>query len=199
MSYLVLCQKCFKLHKTFTGCSRQPKEIKIIPNLEVEFKVGHDSVQNFKFKPEMVKISGKDSILKTIDSVSTVFKNFTNVSDTLSGEIQLKTDDFKSVNFFRTEVEYLLNVDRFTEGKVKVPIKVVNLPPNAEVTTFPKTVEIIFKTSLSNFEKIDKNDFTVECRYDENLDFMIPKVVKHPKLLKHLNLNINKVDYLIKR
>lgn len=175
------------------------KSIKVIPDFQIEFKVGYDSVQNFKFKPNRVKISGKDSILNTVDSVSTVFKSFSNVSDTLSGEIQLKTDDFKSVNFFTNEVEYLLNVDRFTEGKVQVPIKVVNLPPNAEVTTFPKTVEISFKTSLSNFDKIDKKDFVVECSYNENGDFMIPKVVKHPKLLKHLNLNINKVDYLIKR
>ncbi|WP_127846364.1 YbbR-like domain-containing protein [Psychroflexus aestuariivivens] len=175
------------------------KKIKVIPNLQVEFKLGYDSVQNFKVMPKMVKISGKDSILKEIDSVHTISKTFTDVSDTLSGKIQLKTEDFELVNFFTTQVEYQLVVDRFTEGKVQVPIKVVNLPQYAEVTTFPKTVEISFKTSLSNFEKIDENDFTVECEYKEDEDFMIPKIVEHPKSLKHLNLNINKVDYLVKK
>ncbi|MFD0932835.1 hypothetical protein ACFQ0R_09540 [Psychroflexus salinarum] len=175
------------------------KKLKIKPNFKVSFSRGYDSIKNFSFEPSYIEISGNDSILKDLEYISTERKNLKEVSDTLFGAVDIQKIDSISINYSVETINYTLPVAKFTEGSFEIPIEVINTKVNEELVIFPKSVNVNFKTSLSNYEKIDESGFRVVAKYVPDEDFMILELVKQPKLVKNVSLENYKVDYLIKR
>ncbi|MFO7745597.1 MAG: hypothetical protein R6V36_09455 [Psychroflexus sp.] len=175
------------------------KKLKIKPNFKVSFSRGYDSIKNFSFEPSYIEISGNDSILKDLEYISTERKNLKEVSDTLFGTVDIQKIDSISINYSVETINYTLPVAKFTEGSFEIPIEVINTKVNEELVIFPKSVNVNFKTSLSNYEKIDESGFRVVAKYVPDEDFMILELVKQPKLVKNVSLENYKVDYLIKR
>ena len=175
------------------------KTLKVKPNFKVDFAIGYDSTATFSFEPRFVKVSGNDSILNTIDHIYTKPIDFKKVSDTLKGSIGIQTIDSVSINYFDTEVDYFIPVSKFTEGSFEIPIEVSQTGTNQDIVIFPKTVNVNFKTSLANFERIDESGFKVVAKYIPSEDFMILELVEQPKWVKNITLDSFKVDYLIKK
>jgi YbbR domain-containing protein len=175
------------------------KTLKVKPNFKVDFAIGYDSTATFSFEPRFVKVSGNDSILNTIEHIYTKPKDFKKVSDTLQGSIGIQTIDSVSINYFDTEIDYFIPVSKFTEGSFEIPIEVSQTGTNQDIVIFPKTVNVNFKTSLANFERIDESGFKVVAKYIPSEDFMILELVEQPKWVKNITLDSFKVDYLIKK
>ena len=175
------------------------KTLKVKPNFKVDFAIGYDSTATFVFEPQFVKVSGNDSILNTIEHIYTKPKDFKKVSDTLKGSIRIQTIDSVSINYFDTEIDYFLPVSKFTQGSFEIPIEVSQTDTNQDIIIFPKTVNVNFKTSLANFERIDESGFKVVAKYIPSEDFMILELVEQPKWVKNVSLDSFKVDYLIKK
>ena len=175
------------------------KTLKVKPNFKVDFAIGYDSTATFVFEPQFVKVSGNDSILNTIEHIYTKPKDFKKVSDTLKGSIRIQTIDSVSINYFDTEIDYFLPVSKFTEGSFEIPIEVSQTNTNQDIVIFPKTVNVNFKTSLANFERIDESGFKAIAKYIPSEDFMILELVEQPKWVKNVTLDSFKVDYLIKK
>lgn len=175
------------------------KTLEVQSNFKVEFSKGYDSLGPFTFNPEMVKVSGKSSDLESIEFIKTKSKHFKNVLDTLQGTIKLEMPDSLPLRFFENEVHYLLPVTKFTEGSFEIPIQIQNMSTPQDIIIFPQTVNVSFKTSLSNFERIDASEFGVVAKFDPDEDFMVLELVKQPKHVKNISLDSYKVDYLIKQ
>ncbi len=175
------------------------KKLRVQPDFQVTFAKGYDSIGTFSFEPNSVEVYGKDLVLDSVDFISTVKKQFKNVSDTLKGKVALKilsgldnADQTKAVNFS-------LPVVKFTEGNVEIPITVNHGLENKEFIIFPKTVRANFKTSLANYNKIDPSDFEVVAEYEPDKDFMYLQLGKKPKWVKNVSLENTKINYLIKQ
>ena len=84
---------------------------------------------------------------------------------------------------------------------VSVPFTIKNKPVNEDFNTFPNTVEISFRVALEDYEKINKNLFVVECDFElsneNNLNFLVPKVISSPAYLKDVQLKTEKIDFFI--
>ena len=175
------------------------KKLKIQPDFEINFTKGYDSVQNFKFEPSFIEVSGNDSILEQLNYISTEQKDFRAVSDTLVGTVPIKKIEGLPINYLSESVGYTLPVAKFTEGSFEIPIEIEGAKPSEELVIFPKTVKVNFKTSLSNYEKIDESGFKVIARYQPEDEFMRLYITEQPKLVKNVSLENYKVDYLIKK
>ena len=104
------------------------------------------------------------------------------------------------LKFSKTKVLVTGKVDKFTEGKIAVPVHLVNLPEHLTLSVFPKEIPVVFYTSLSAYNSIDRNDFRIECDYntlDLSSNVMIPKLVLYPKSAKMAELQINSLEYVI--
>ena len=92
------------------------------------------------------------------------------------------------------------DVEKFTEGSLDVPVSVINVPENVSVNHYPKTVTILFNTSLSNYKIINETHFIVQCDFNEineNNSFLTPKIVKQPKLIKNVRMQTKKVEFIL--
>ncbi|MDT0295582.1 YbbR-like domain-containing protein [Mesonia ostreae] len=181
---------------------KETKVVPVIPDIEVSYAPGYNSDEQFLIQPDSIEISGAKKVLDSIHSISTQKLILKNVSANTKGVVEVDTTTQSKVTYYQHEVEYFLKTKKFTEGRLNIPIEILNAPKDASVSIFPKEVIVIYTVSLDGFEMITKNDFVVVCDFDdlsENQNFLIPKIQKKPSNVTAIRLNINKVQFVLKK
>ena len=178
------------------------KKVPVKPNLKINYRIGYDSSSELQIIPDSIIISGAES---KINKVKVLFLEplvLQNVMSNFSKSVKvLVPKNLEKTKISTATVTIKGNVEKYTEGRVEVPFKVINLPKDVNLTTLNKTVEVVFIVGLSNFNKIDTNFFKVICDYNvaknNNLNYLIPKVTTTSNLFKSYKVLPNKIDFLI--
>ena len=196
VAYFIKDSVHFKL-----GVLNQKKVIvKLISDLL--FEEGFELNNSISIQPDSILLTGPKSTLDTISSVSTglLQKKELNVSINEFLDIKEFNPD-SNVSAEKDKVLITASVERFTEGSVEVPIKVINIPDGKQINTFPKFVKVTYRIALSNFNKIDSATFLIECDYsiseNNNLPYLIPKLVGSSSMIKNARISPQKIDFLI--
>ncbi|HBK71887.1 MAG TPA: hypothetical protein DDZ39_09580 [Flavobacteriaceae bacterium] len=179
------------------------KHVKIVPDIEIKYQSGYNLFGNLKIEPNEVLISGPEILIDSILQVVSQKKIVTDVNSSFKINIPLLTlDESSKVNYEVQEVTVSGVVEKFTEAKFTLPFNIENLPDGYEINTFPNKVEIVFQVGLSDYNKIDINDFKISCDYQrsekDGLNYLIPKVVLKPSFVSEIKIIPNQIEYLIK-
>ena len=182
--------------------SRKKVPVKLISNLS--YQAGYHINGNVVVTPDSVVVSGPESILDTLQFVTTLEYTESEISESVHKELSLKTfTSDQNVNFNAEKVTVDFSVEKFTEGTMKVPFTIVNLPDDLTINTFPKEVELTYKVALSQFNQIQLTSFLIECDYqlsvENNLSYLIPKLTKKSNLVKNVKIAPNRIDFVIEK
>ena len=94
-------------------------------------------------------------------------------------------------------------VEKFTEETITVPINIVGVPNDIVLTVFPKEVKLVYKVGLTNYNKITKSSFVVDCNYqnsiNKNIDYLEPIIRYDSALIQSIKIYPKRIDYLIKK
>lgn len=181
---------------------KEVKTVNITSNIELSFAVGYSALEEIKLQPDTVRVSGPASILDTLEEVGTENIRINNISRDLNGTVKLEKDGLENVTFFTEEVNYSLRTDKFTEGKVQIPIEMVNVPEGNNVVIFPKEVVLFYQVSLNDFEKVKPSSFKVVVDFQNALasdGYLIAQVVQKPAIVNNVRLNEKRIQFVIKR
>jgi len=180
------------------------KKVPLKPNLAIGYHIGYDVLEAIAVSPDSVMISGPEAQIAQIETLSLGVLELKDVMADFSEKVKIILPE-NSANI-KVDSEYTTisgKVEKFTEGSFKIPFKVTNLPENVELTMLNKTVEVFYVVGLSNFNKIDKNFFKVVCDYtiskENNLSYLLPKVVAKSSFIKSFKVFPNKIDFLIQK
>lgn len=180
------------------------KKVPLIPNLAIDYHVGYDLLDTEVIKPDSIVISGPEAYVDQIDEINLELLKLDDVKSDFSQKVKIlrpeNSNNLKVASEFATISG---RVEKFTEGVFEIPYKVLNLPEGVDVTSLHKTVKVYFVVGLSDFNKIDKNFFQVICDYtlskENNLDYLVPKVIVKPAFIKSFKVVPNKIDFLIQK
>lgn len=181
---------------------KQEKRLPVISQLNVEFAAGYSAVEELQIEPDSVMVSGPDNILDTLSGVRTFPVTFSKVKNDLSGSVLLDTTALPNITFYNNRVNYNLDVEKFTEGKLQVPIELTNVPAGLNVVIFPKETVLFFQVNLKDFNKVSASDFRVVANFKnvrENQDFIIPEVVEKPEFTSNIRLSEKRIQFIIKK
>ena len=115
--------------------------------------------------PDSVEVTGPDLILDTLA--------FINTESLVLGEL---TKDFKDKVRLKQQADLIYNVsrvqcsielERFTELQVLVPIEVLNLPDSIIIQTFPSSIKLNCKVGLSKYDRIESYPFKAVIDYEQ--------------------------------
>ena len=177
------------------------KKVPVFINETIDFAPGFDVTDEFKIKPDSVKLIGAKTILDTINEVLTEPFTLEEVNKSILQTVTLNIpESFKNIKLSDTKVTVSAEVEKFTEGSLDVPVRIVNVPEDTRINHYPKTVTILFYTSLSNYKNINESQFIVECNYldiNDNSSFLTPKIVKQPKHIKNVRLETKKIEFIL--
>jgi len=181
---------------------KKVRKLPIKSNVHVTYAAGYSSNQKLVLQPDSVEVSGSPKIIDSLQFISTKKLNLNNVQKSLKGKVGLDTKGLDNVTLYNSTTNYSIQVEKFTEGRVEVPIEIINAPKNINLSIFPKKIVVIYVVSLKNYSSIAKSSFKVVCDFKdvkENQNFLIPKLVKKPNNITSTRLNINKVQFVIKK
>ena len=181
---------------------KKEKKLPVKSEIEIEYAVGYSAVDALAIEPDSVRVSGPDNILDTLSQLRTFPLKLTKVKTDQSGFVYLDTTNLPNLSFYRNKVKYSVNVEKFTEGKVQVPIELINVPQDLNVVIFPKETMLFFQVNLKDFNKVTASDFRVVANFANvrgEQDFLIPEVIKKPDFTSNIRLNEKKIQFIIKK
>ena len=182
---------------------RKIKRVPIRSNISVNFKQGFNFIQPLELDPDSVLISGPENQVEAIDAIETAKLNLTNVFEDIIGNISIKLPEGSTnVEFSRSEIEYFGEVDRFTEGRLKIPVVIINQPKGVILTPYPKEIELTYQVGIANFNRINQDSFSVvfdynEYKNDSLVEFLTPVIQKQSDLVSSFKLTPERIEFLI--
>ncbi len=181
---------------------KKSKKVKIIPNINLEFKPGYSLIKDYTLQPEYVTISGPTKIVDSINKINTEEMVWQDISESFENKIKLLVPR-EAITLSTTEILVKGKVEKITQGSFNLPFKVINLPKKYLISTYPKEVKVIYQVALNDYNKISANSFKIQCDYkhteENNLDYLIPVIVEKPEILFDVKIVPNKIEFLIKK
>jgi hypothetical protein len=180
------------------------KKVPLKTNLIIDYHIGYDLVNEIKIEPDSVIISGPENQIENINHLKLSKLKLKDVKASFTNKLKIiKPKELDKLKINIAEASISGHVEKFTEGSFKVPFEIINLPTDVNLTSLTNNVEVFFVVALSNFNKVNKLSFKVECDYlmseKNNLSYLIPKIVDKPDFLKSYKIIPNKIDFLIQK
>lgn len=177
------------------------KKIPIILNEKIKFAPGFDLIDSILFSPDSIRLIGPSSLVTNIDFIETDTLFLNDVKTNIYSQINLQLpDNIADIKYSSTKVQVTATIEKFTEGKLKIPITVENIPEGISIKYFPRTVNVSYYTSLGSFNDIYEKDFTIVCDYNKITDdqsFLIPEIVVKPQSVKSAKILNKRIDFII--
>lgn len=181
---------------------REKKKVPVVSRVETLFAAGYGAAEGLDLRPDSVMVSGPDDVLDTLTRLYTLPVKLTKISEDLEGTVRIDTSNLRNLSLYREEFAYSLNVEKFTEGKVRVPIELINVPDNQNIVIFPKETMLFYRVNLKDYEKVTASDFRVVAdlaTVEEDQDFLLPRVIEKPVFTSNIRLNEKKIQFVIKK
>jgi hypothetical protein len=174
---------------------------KIVP-VEIDLSVEFVSQMHLKNKvttnPDKVEITGPSIILENITAVKTKV----NITNKLNASIQHEIDLIhpEKTTIVPEKVSINIEVEKYTEKELKVPVEIFNKPDNVQLKLFPSEIKLFCSVGLSRFDSVKASDFGIAVDYNSiinDVNSLGLTIFKQPKLVLNIRLNPEKVEFLI--
>lgn len=177
------------------------KKVPVIGNVEINFMPGYDMTNVFKVEPDSINVIGPKDLVSKIEHVETDSIILNNVNSDIFKSVKLKSPNKnEDILYSKDQVNIKGSVEQFTEGTLKVPISIINVPDGLKVKYFPKNINVIYYTSLKNFNDITVKDFKVICDFNHisnNQSFLLPELIKITDKVKTAKINQQHIEFIL--
>jgi hypothetical protein len=146
--------------------------------------------------PASVTIYGPEEVIDTVKSVRTQKVAKSNVNEDFSESVGLDMLGGK-IRSNTKEVRVTVDVEKYTEMDVEVPIKVAG---NPKLRFFPESIKVKCLVAMKDYASIVTDDFsaTVDKQQLKALQPLLDvQLVSWPKMVQILSSQPDKVEYLI--
>ena len=173
------------------------KKVPVQVQSVVTFKEQYMPLQQMTIKPDSILIYGDEEVISHINAVAARSVNGRAVKRTLNGVTQLIP--INNVRFSQDEVFYNLEVGRFVENIVKVPVSITGAPSYANVAIVPQEVTIKYRQPFGIGIKFQAQDFVVGMEYDEVLrnDVVKVQLIKVPPQVLNISVEPKFVECIL--
>lgn len=179
--------------------------VKMVPvrlKSSIGYALGYNSMDSLRVQPDSIKIIGTLKDVNAIEFITTKELELKNVNSSLKHSVELDLPKAnEELKFSAEKVEVTLEVEKFTEGTMEVPVVITNLPADNQINFFPKTIKVSYYVSLRNYRAIKASDFKIVCDYEEakskNQSFFTPTLTINNKAIKTAKMKQDKVEYII--
>jgi hypothetical protein len=169
-------------------------------NLDMTFEKQYDTVSLVKIIPDSVMVSIPQSQIGNISWIETEKITARDVRASIKRNVKLIAPYGSTLSL--SEVELNLEVEKFTEGNLEVPVSLINIPASLKVKIFPDRVVIKYLVALSKYDDVKPDMFSViadasdAASVTEKLEV---KVISSPDFVRSVSWQPEKVEFILKR
>jgi YbbR domain-containing protein len=179
------------------------KRVRVVPKIKVECAEEFQLTDSVHLDPEYIDISGAADVLEHVDSITTMPMVLRNVNKPMLVKIALaKTSTLKYTEYSVPTVDAIINVAKFTEASIELPVEVENLPAGYSLKTFPDKVMVKYNVAFENYEKVNASQFRLIVDYnkvEQGSNKLKLQLVQHPSTVRAVKLQTEKVEFIIRK
>ena len=124
---------------------------KVVPislRRKVAYRDQYMPVGEIRLKPDKIMLHGESSLLDKVDSVVTKPIYLNNINAPVTDIVALER--IPGLRYSDDEVYYTINVERYIEERINLPVSVINIPDSVSVLTSSSEVTITCRVSFKN-------------------------------------------------
>ena len=181
------------------------KKVPVSPNISLSFKQNYILKGDLILKPDSVKISAPETILKDISSINTVALKLDNLTKSVNQPLAI---DFSQLGLSSIEQEQAVvnaEVVRFSEMVYEVPILLPEFENGMRLAVFPSNAQVVCKASADVLKALDSGAFgvTVDFDFSQSLDSLpsrLPlKFSYSPSNVLEVFFSNDRVNYILEK
>ncbi len=180
------------------------KEVPVKAVLDIQFQQNYILEGEPVIEPQTVLVKGPPNEIDTLQQITTTKIELSNIASDFSEDIPLVFPKNMTNSIFSiSRVNISGKVVRFSEKVYEVPVKVLNLPDEYKIKTFPATVPVLCKATIEQLKVIKPSDFEVEGDYGQlanskdNVLFL--QITREPSKAHGVRLLENKVNFVLEQ
>jgi hypothetical protein len=182
---------------------KSSKKVPVKLNLDIAFMEQYQATDSARIEPQLVEISGPADVLEKIDHVETVQATLKNVTSPIALKLGLvPSHEYTQLEYDPAFVQVRINVTKFTEAVMELPVEVENLPKGYSLKTFPDRINVRYQVAFDNYGKINALDFKAVVDYlktEPGSNKLKVQLVKVPAEVRAVRLSTEKVEYIIRK
>ena len=180
------------------------KVVPVVPDLQVDFDTLYNYGDKVKIYPSSVTLFGDSLLLNAIDEIRTEKIILNNLNKTINQKalLILPEELEERVGLSSNEVNLSINVDKFTQLNLEVPIDIVGVPSQLDLKTFPNKTTLQIKVGLLEYDSLQASQFKLVVDYKDiqkNKHKLPVKIEQQPDNVNIIKIIPDKVEYLIKK
>ena len=178
----------------------ESKKVPVELKLELDYKSGFDSFNEYKLSKDSIMITGPNSLIDTINMIQTHKLVLNQIDSEINTIIRIKPPENNNIAHSDTEIDFQLKVEKFTEESIKVPITIVNIDDNMKINYYPKVVSVLYRVSIREYKSVNPMDFRVECdlnTINRDNSVLISSITKKPSNVRKCRIENNQIQYVI--
>jgi hypothetical protein len=184
----------------FQFASKATRMVSVKPDFHFEVDPQFTTRAGIMIEPESVEVTGPDVILDTLAHVYTVRNDLGLLSRSYNDRVKLQKTGDLEYNISR--VNCTIDLERYTELQLSIPVEVLNLPDTLSIQTFPSAVKLTCTVGLSKYDRMDKTLFRAVVDYSaagENSREMEVTFQRLPAYLLSYDYSPKSVEFLVSR
>jgi len=153
-----------------------------------------------QLEPDSVELSGPDVILDTLQYVSTEKMDLGLLTRNYKDKIRLSKQH--GLEYSASRVNCAIELEKYTEVQLHIPIEVLNLPDSLMLQTFPARIKLTCNVGLSMYDRVNRNLFRAVVDYntlDEQEKVLGVEIQNIPVFLLGYDYYPKTVEFLISR
>lgn len=174
------------------------KKVPVALRSSISFRGQYMPLGRIELRPDSVDIYGDARLLETVDSVMTETIFATGVDGPIQGMCSLVP--VRRLDFSEDNIYYSMNVVRYIEESMEVPVKPSGVPEGKDLIVLPSTVKLTFRRVFSSTQ-YSPDDFELTVRYQDFINTidqeLIPELVSYPPGVVHWEISPRYVDCIL--
>ncbi len=180
--------------------SLKTKTVKVLPVVEIDLMPQFFMTDSVILDPSEIDIEGPAATLDTILLLYTEPQSFDEVNTSIQQIVRVVSPE--NTKLLKDKVTMFIQVAKFTEKEVKVPVKALNIPEGYRIRLFPSEVKISFLVNLRDYETITNDHFEAFVDYSSNnngKETLEVSLQSEPDGIKNVRIIPEKVEYLLEK
>ncbi|MDB3926682.1 hypothetical protein N9358_01030 [Flavobacteriales bacterium] len=163
----------------------------------ISFKDLFRQKEAVKLEPSTIVISGPKAVVEVFDEINTELLSLEDVDNNKNGEIEIQSLNHSEINYSAKNIKWELKVEQFTEGEIKLPIEMKNVPKGYEIKLFPDEVTVSYLISLDKFDLVKPDMFAAQILFDSDFKRQSVNLSRQADFVENVRVFPSKVEYFL--
>ena len=164
---------------------------------DLSFKDLYRLKEPITIDPSTIVIYGPKAVVEVFDVIYTKSISLNDIDSDKNGQIEIEPLNHSQINYSINQIDWSFKVEQFTEGKIKIPISVSNIPRGYEIKLFPQEVTVNYLVSLDKYELVKSHMFETEINFNSENKRLPIKLIRQPDFVENIKVNPSKVEYFL--